>query len=99
MSAAKQPIYQVRLRSRRVQRELDALSQADYRRVTSAIQGLATEPRPRGSVQLEEDIFRIRVGRYRVIYSVNYDEHVVEVGGIRRRTEGTYRGIRDIFSD
>ena len=97
MSEAARPIYEIRLRSRRVYRELDALSQTDYRRVTVAIEHLASEPRPAGVARLEDDIFRIRVGRYRVIYSVDDDLRLVEIGGVRRRTEGTYRGIRDLF--
>jgi mRNA interferase RelE/StbE len=97
MSAAAQPPYEVRLRSRRVQRVLAGLSQADHRRVLAAIQALVQEPRPPGSVQLEDDVFRIRIGRYRVIYHINYREHVIDIGGVRRRTERTYRGIRDMF--
>lgn len=94
--AARQP-YQVRLRSRRVQRELDAIPQADYRRVFAAIQALAVDPRPSGSVQLDTNIYRIRVGRFRVIYHVDERARVVSVGGVRRRSEDTYRNIRDIF--
>ena len=97
MNASTQPPYQVRLRSRRVQRELEALPQQDQRRVTVAIQALATEPRPAGSVQLEDGIFRVRVGNYRIIYHIDERERLVDIGGIRRRNEGTYRRIRDIF--
>ena len=55
------------------------------------------EPHPAGSVLLEQDILRIRVGRYRVIYRIDDSRRIVDIGGIRRRTEGTYRGIRDLF--
>ena len=98
MSAAAKPIYEIRFRSRRVTRELDSLSQADYRRVSVAIQHLASEPRPAGAAQLEDDIFRIRIGRYRVIYSVDDDLRLVEIGGVRRRSETTYRRVRDLFA-
>lgn len=97
MSTAARPPYQVRFRIRRVQRELDALSRADYRRTIAAVRALAVEPRPPGAARLEDDIFRVRVGRYRIIYHVDDVERVVEVGGVRRRTESTYRNIRDIF--
>lgn len=98
MSAAARPSYRIRFHSRRLQRELDALSQADYRRVILAIQALALEPRPVGAVQLEDSILRIRVGRYRIIYRVDDRERTIDIGGIRRRTERTYRGVRDLFS-
>ncbi|MBM3942103.1 MAG: type II toxin-antitoxin system RelE/ParE family toxin [SAR202 cluster bacterium] len=91
MSAAARRPYQVSLRSRRVQRELDALSQADYPRVMAAIYALALEPRPPESTRLDDGIFRIRVGRYRIIYQVDDRARTVEIGGIRRRSEDTYR--------
>ena len=97
MSSSAPSPYEVRLRSRRVGRQLDALPRTDHRRVTAAIQGLATVPRPAGSTHLVDDIFRIRVGRYRVIYQVDDRERIVEIGGVRRRTEQTYRNIRDMF--
>lgn len=98
MNTAARPPFQVRFRSRRVERELDALSQADYRRVIVVIQALASEPRPRGAVRLEDDIFRVRVGPYRIIYHLDDSRRTIDIGGIRRRTERTYRGIRDLFS-
>ncbi len=97
MSSAAGPPYQVSLRSRRVQRELDALSRVDYRRVIAAIRGLSADPRPDGAAQLEDEIFRIRVGRFRIIFRIDYAERTVEIGGIRRRNEQTYRGVRDMF--
>ena len=97
MSAAAKPIYEIRFRSRRVTRELDTLSQADYRRVSDAIQHLASDPRPAGTARLEDNIYRVRVGRYRIIYQVNDQESRVIIGGVRRRSERTYRRIRDLF--
>ena len=97
MRSDPQPPFQVRLRSRRVQRELETLPQVDRRRVTAAIQALGNEPRPTGAVQLEDSFFRVRVGRYRIIYYVDTRDRIVDIGGIRRRTEETYRGIRDLF--
>ncbi len=98
MSAAARPLYEIRFRSRRVYRELDVLSQATYRRVRVAIKQLASEPRPAGVARLEGNIFRIRVGRYRIIYQVDDDQRLIIMGGIRRRDERTYRGVRDLFS-
>ena len=98
MNTRGQPTYQIRFRSRRVLRELDSLSQVDYRRINAAIEALATEPRPVGAAQLDDGIFRIRVGRYRVIYRVNDQDRRIDIGGVRRRTERTYRGVRDLFS-
>lgn len=96
MSDAAEP-YQVRFRSRRAAREFDALSQTDYRRIRGAIEQLALYPRPTGSVRLFDNIYRVRVGQHRIIYLVDDEERTIDIGGVRRRNEGTYRGIRDLF--
>ena len=43
------------------------------RRITGAIDGLATNPRPPGCVKLagEDGVWRIRVGDYRILYEVD----------------------------
>ena len=97
MSANEQPAFEVRLRSRRVQRELDSLQEADYQRVASRLRALANDPRPQGCEKLYDDIYRVRVGDIRVIYLINEGNKRIEVGGIRRRTERTYKGIEGLF--
>mgnify|MGYP001589732467 FL=1 len=37
--------------------------------------------------------WRVRAGRYRVIYAINDSERVVVVVRVARRSEGTYRGL------
>ena len=55
------------------ERQLRRLPRSDLGEVVEAIERLATEPRPRGSRKLVgyDDVFRIRVGPYRVLYSVD----------------------------
>ena len=59
--------------TRTAEKQLKALPGEDQRRLATAIQALADEPRPRGSRKLTgyEDVFRVRVGRYRILYSVS----------------------------
>jgi len=92
------PGYAVRLRSRRVRREMDALREPDYRRVLASMRALADQPRPAGCEKLYDDVYRIRVGDWRIIYMVDEKNRRIEVGGIRRRSERTYRGIEDLFN-
>ena len=97
MSAAETPAYAVRLRSRRVQRELDALQSSDRRRVLARLEALAGNPRPPGCEKLEDDIYRVRGGDIRILYRVDDEGRRVDVGAIRRRSEATYRGVGELF--
>ncbi len=98
MSASASSSYDVRLRSRRVRREMDALREPDRRRVLACLRALADQPRPAGCEKLYDDVYRVRVGDWRIIYLVDENTRRVEVGGVRRRSERTYKGIDDLFS-
>ena len=54
------------------ERQIRKLNRADQIRILKAIRKLGGNPWPRGCRKLRgfEDIYRIRVGTYRVIYSV-----------------------------
>jgi mRNA interferase RelE/StbE len=62
------------------EKALARLPKADRIRVVRAIVGLAAVPRPTGCRKLagQEDLYRIRVGVYRVIYSID-DRRIVVV--------------------
>ena len=97
MSANEQPAFDVRLRSRRVQRELDSLQEADYQRVVARLKALANGPRPRGCDKLYDNVHRVRVGDVRIIYLVDEGNKRIDAGGIRRRSGRTYKGIDKLF--
>ncbi len=55
---------------------------------------LADEPRPRGGKALKghKDLFRIRVGEYRVVYEIDDATRVVTVTRVRLRAQA-YRNL------
>jgi len=59
--------------TRTAEKQLEGLPREEQRRVARAIVALADQPKPRGSRKLTgyDDVFRIRVGRYRVLYSIS----------------------------
>jgi mRNA interferase RelE/StbE len=97
MSANERPVFEVRLRSKRVRRELDSLPEVDYERVVAKLRALANAPRPQGCEKLYDAIYRVRIGDFRIIYLVDEENKRIEVGGIRRRTERTYKSIEELF--
>jgi mRNA interferase RelE/StbE len=54
------------------ERQIRKLPRADQLRVIRLIQALSTDPRPPGCRKLSGhgDVFRVRTGRYRVLYSI-----------------------------
>jgi len=75
--------------ARSARRELEALDQTIVRRVFPAIESLASDPRPTGcrKLQGEKRLWRIRIGNYRVIYSIYDEERIVDVVAVRHRSE------------
>lgn len=63
------------------ERQIRRLPRADQIRVLRLITTLRSDPRPPGCRKLSgyEDVFRVRVGRYRVLYSVEDRRLVVIV--------------------
>jgi len=90
-------MYRVEASSTRLKRELRRIPVTDRPGVIKAIQSLADDPRPGGIKQLAPDVYRLRVGRYRVVYKVFDDDRVVLVGRVTRRSGTTYRGLEKLF--
>jgi len=63
--------FEIRI-SRMAERQLRKLPSEARDRVVRAVRALAGDPVPRGSRRLigYDDVFRIRIGPYRVLYSV-----------------------------
>jgi mRNA interferase RelE/StbE len=75
------------------QRTLSRLPNDAAERIARAIDGLGFDPRPSGCQKLQgaENLWRIRVGDYRVVYSIEDERLMVLVVRIGHRRE-IYRG-------
>lgn len=75
--------------ARSARKELEALDAAIVRRVFPTIERLAKEPRPAGCLKLtgEENLWRIRVGNYRVIYAIDDKRKLVDVIAVCHRRD------------
>ncbi len=71
-------------------KEIEAVDQKkDRQRIVASILALANEPRPVGCEKLagQSDRYRIRIGRYRIVYSIVDAELVVLVVRVADRKD------------
>jgi mRNA interferase RelE/StbE len=75
--------------SRTAEKQLRRLSAAARRRVARAMVALGDDPWPPGSRKLMgyDDVFRIRVGVYRILYSVSGRQLVIIILKIGHRKD------------
>ncbi|MCH7761503.1 type II toxin-antitoxin system RelE/ParE family toxin [candidate division TA06 bacterium] len=89
-------MYQLLIRPR-AERDLNRLSETEGSRLIEVIQALKENPRPSLSKKLMEDIHRVRVGRFRIIYIIDDKNKTVDIGKIDRRKERTYKRLSNLF--
>jgi mRNA interferase RelE/StbE len=71
------------------EKQLRRLTRSDQQRVAGAMLALADDPFPRGVRKLTgwDDVYRIRVGRFRILYSVARKRLVILILKIGHRRE------------
>ena len=80
-------MYKVIITSR-AERELRRLDKTVKNRVVSAIYALAADPRPHGCLKVKgEDLWRIRIGDWRVGYGIDDQARVVDVLRVNHRSQ------------
>lgn len=83
--------HKVRFRSRSVRKELDDLDDETYLRIAAAIFRLRENPRPASTEKLSgREAYRVRIGDYRVLYTVDDKAKEVRIEAVRKRDERTY---------
>ena len=78
--------------ARSAEKQLRRLPRSDQERIASTLKSLAIDPLPSGARKLSgyDDIFRVRVGRYRILYSISEQTLTVLVLKIGHR-QSVYR--------
>ena len=77
-----------------VEKDLRSLSKSTIIRVMKQIDALANEPLPRKALKLEggENLFRVRVGDYRIVYGIDRIAKLVTIHYVRHRRD-VYRKL------
>lgn len=71
-------------------KELEKLPNKIISSITKSIYTLASEPRPAGCKKLKgshTDLWRIRIGDYRVIYSVDEEIKIIDIKKVGHRKD------------
>ena len=82
------PEYRITF-ARSAGKELQKLDPPIARRIFKAIEKLAAYPRPTGCVKLtgSQNEWRIRIGDWRVIYTIDDAARAVDIAAIRHRSD------------
>jgi len=60
--------------------------------IDKTIQSLRLDPRPKNAIKLtDKNGYRVRVGNYRILYSIDDEAKIVAVYRIKIRGESTYK--------
>lgn len=74
---------------RSARKEIERLESGAADRVVSRIERLAIKPRPPGCRKLvgAESLWRIRLGEYRILYTIDDARLIIEVVAVRHRRD------------
>ena len=82
---------------RDVEKQLARIPVKQRERLVETMRSLREEPRPPGCVKLDDILYRVREGQYRIVYAIFDDEVIVFICKVARRTEATYRDLRKLL--
>jgi len=91
------PTYKLSIHQK-AEKQLQRIPKNQQERVVNTMRSLRDDPRPSGCVKLEEQLYRVRQGQYRIIYAVFDDEVVVVICKVARRSKDTYKNIQTLLN-
>lgn len=72
----------------RAAKEIESLPDDIIQRVTDAIKGLKSNPRPHGAKKLiGEDGWRIKIRTYRVLYTIDDKQRLISIYRVKHRRD------------
>ncbi len=82
---------------RDVEKQLARIPVKQRGRVVQTMRSLHENPRPPNCVKLDDNLYRVQEGQYRIIYAIFDDEVVIIICKVARRTEATCRDIQKLL--
>ena len=71
-----------------VWKDLESIPKNDLKKIMKLIESLGKDPRPSGARKFSgQERYRLRQGRYRIIYSIQDDELTVWIVKVRHRQD------------
>ncbi len=74
-------------------KELDKVPSQILPKIDAEIWKFHENPRPHGVKKLEDNLHRIRIGEWRIIYAIFDQEKRIVILRVVRRSERTYKGL------
>ena len=82
---------------RDVEKQLARIPTKQRERLIQTMRSFREDPRPKGCIKLDDNLYRVKDGQYQIIYAIFDDEVVVIICKVARRTEATYRDLRKLL--
>lgn len=84
--------YELKLH-RDVEKQLRRIPKKQQERVINTMRSLRENPRPSGCIKLDDVLYRVRQGQYRIIYAVFDNDVIVVICKVARRAKDTYKNL------
>jgi len=80
--------YEINLAKSAV-KEIESLDNPILNKILKKIEALSQNPRPSGCIKLRgsNDLWRIRVNDYRILYSITDKDHQIDIIAVKHRKE------------
>jgi mRNA interferase RelE/StbE len=82
---------------RDIEKQLARIPSKQRERLIHTLRSLREDPRPLGCVKLDDVLYRMREGQYRILYAVFDVEVIIVVCKVAKRTEATYRDVQELL--